>query len=323
LTTDPVLGPPYTVREIQLTPDDEGEVVATLVSRRASAPSDRAVLYVHGYVDYFFHDHVAQFWVDEGYDFYALDLRKYGRSIRPHQTPAYCADLAEFDEELDEAVRIIRDEDGHDVLVVMAHSMGGLVTSLWMNRKGATSGVDALVLNSPWFAHNGPWWERTELVGRSIEVIGARRKRMALPMKMSIHQGHSLHRDYRGEWDYDLAWKPVGGFPALAAFGRAIRLAQSAVARGLNLPCPVLVACSTRSVRSATWTDEFLRADLLLNVDDIVARGARLGRLVTIVRVEGGMHDLSLSSKQPREQYFSEVRRWCRTYVLAGNAPAS
>jgi alpha-beta hydrolase superfamily lysophospholipase len=320
LTTDPVLGPPYEVRDIQLTPDEEGDVVATLVSRRASAPTGRAVLYVHGYIDYFFHDHVAQFWVDQGYHFYALDLRKYGRSIRPHQTPAYCTDVADFEEELDEAVRIIREEDGHDVVVVNAHSMGGLVTSLWLNRKGAAGAVDALVLNSPWFAHNGPWLERTELVGRSIELVGARRQRMVLPMKISAHQGHSLHRNYKGEWDYDLSWKPVGGFPAMAAFGRAIRRAHTEVAKGLNVPCPVLVACSTRSIRSTKWTDEFMRADLLLNVDDIVARGSRLGRLVTIVRVEGGMHDLSLSSKQAREQYFAEVRRWCRTYVPAGNA---
>src|SRR5690554_7693600 len=80
-----LLGPEYTAREIPLRPDSEGEVVATLVSRRAAEPTTRAVLYVHGYVDYFFQDHLAQFWVDEGYDFYALDLRKYGRSLRAHQ----------------------------------------------------------------------------------------------------------------------------------------------------------------------------------------------------------------------------------------------
>lgn len=319
MTTDAVLGRPYTVRTIQLTPDEEGEVVATLVSRPAPEPSGRAVLYVHGYVDYFFHDHVAQFWVDEGYDFYALDLRKCGRSIRPHQTPAYCTDVAEFDEELDEAVRIIRDEEGHPTLVVMAHSMGALVTSLWTNRRRGAGTPDALVLNSPWFAHNGPWLERTPVVSRAIEAVGARRQRVVLPMRMSPHQGHSLHRDYRGEWDYNLTWKPLGGFPALAGFGRAISRAHAEVGRGLDIRCPVLVACSTRSVRSARWTDEFMRADLLLNVNDMVERGARLGRHVTIVRIEGGMHDLALSAKEPREQYFAEVRQWSRTYAPAAD----
>jgi alpha-beta hydrolase superfamily lysophospholipase len=323
LTVDAVLGPPYTTRTLQLTPDEEGEVVATLVSRPAPEPTGRAVLYVHGYVDYFFHDHVAQFWIDEGYDFYAIDLRKYGRSIRPHQTPNYCTDLTEFDEDLDEAVRVIRDENGHTTLVVMAHSMGGLVTSLWAHRRGPESGVDALVLNSPWFGHNGPWIERTELVGRTIEAVGKRRARTVLPMKISVHQGHSLHRDYRGEWNYNLDWKPVAGFPATAGFGRAIRRGQTAVARGLDLACPVLVACSARSVRSSRWTDEFMRVDLLLNVDDMVRHGARLGRHVTIVRIEGGMHDLALSRDEPRQRYFAEVRRWTRAYVPPAGRAAS
>jgi alpha-beta hydrolase superfamily lysophospholipase len=315
LPTDAVLGPPYTARTIQLTPDEEGEVVATLVSRPAAEPTGRAVLYVHGYVDYFFHDHVAQFWVDEGYDFYALDLRKYGRSLRPHQSPNYCADLSEYDEELDEAVRIIRAEENHHTLAVMAHSMGGLVTSLWASRRPADT-VAALVLNSPWLTpHNAPWIERNAGVLTAIDVVGARRRRMALPMRMTPHFGRSMHLEHRGEWDYRLDWKPVAGFQVLAGFGRALVRGQRAVARGLELRCPVLLACSTRSVRSNRWSDDLLQADGLLNVEDMVTRGAHLGRHVTIVRVEGGMHDLALSATGPREHYLSEVRRWVRTYV--------
>ena len=76
-----VLGAPYTARTLPLRPDDEGEVVATLVSRRAAQPTNRAVLHVHGFADYFFQTVAADWWVARGYDFYALDLRKYGRSL--------------------------------------------------------------------------------------------------------------------------------------------------------------------------------------------------------------------------------------------------
>ena len=65
--------------------------MATLVRRRADAPTRRAVLYLHGFVDYFFQTHLAEFFTDRGFDFYALDLRKYGRSLLPHQTPNFCA----------------------------------------------------------------------------------------------------------------------------------------------------------------------------------------------------------------------------------------
>jgi alpha-beta hydrolase superfamily lysophospholipase len=70
------------------------------------------VLYLHGYVDYFFQTHLAEFFTARGYDFYALDLRKYGRSLRSHQTPNFCRDIAEYYPEIDRALKIIRDDDG-------------------------------------------------------------------------------------------------------------------------------------------------------------------------------------------------------------------
>jgi alpha-beta hydrolase superfamily lysophospholipase len=82
-----ILGPPYTAETLDLPDDDEGQVVATLVHRPAGEATDRAVLHVHGFADYFFQTAYAEWWTERGYDFYALDLRKYGRSILPHQTP--------------------------------------------------------------------------------------------------------------------------------------------------------------------------------------------------------------------------------------------
>ena len=76
-----VLGAPYTCRTIPLRDDDEGAVTATLVACRSDRPTNAAVLYVHGFVDYFFQTHLADFFLGAGLDFYALDLRKYGRSM--------------------------------------------------------------------------------------------------------------------------------------------------------------------------------------------------------------------------------------------------
>src|SRR5213080_4277441 len=108
-----VLGPEYESLRLTFEDDAEGEVVATLV-RRTVPGSRKAVLYVHGFVDYFFQAHLADFYVERGYSFYALDLRKYGRSLLPHQTPNFVRDVAEYFPELDEAVRIIREDDGHE-----------------------------------------------------------------------------------------------------------------------------------------------------------------------------------------------------------------
>src|SRR2546421_12255549 len=165
------LGSAYLRRTLDLGSDDEGPVVATLISRPPSRPTGRAVLYVHGYVDYFFQTHVADFFVDRGIHFYALDLRKYGRSLLPHQTPNFVRDIAEYYPEPDEAIRIIRAEDGHERLLVNAHSTGGLITALWAHRVRAEGLVDAIFLNSPFFQVNVPWVTRQ--TGGPLSTAGA------------------------------------------------------------------------------------------------------------------------------------------------------
>jgi len=155
-----ILGGQFLRRTIDLGTDDEGPVVATLVSRKADAPTGRAVLYVHGYVDYFFQEHLAEFYANRGIDFYALDLRKYGRSLLPHQTPNFVRSISEYFPELDEAARIIREEDGHRRLLVNAHSTGGLITALWAHRVRDADIVDGLFMNSPFFEINVPAMQR-------------------------------------------------------------------------------------------------------------------------------------------------------------------
>src|SRR5687767_14692302 len=107
-----VLGPPYERLELELAADAEGPVVATLVRRTRDevidGPGRFDVLYVHGWSDYFFQRELAEYWVRRGGRFHALDLRKYGRSLRPHQTPGYVDDLSVYDEELGAAIDVIR-----------------------------------------------------------------------------------------------------------------------------------------------------------------------------------------------------------------------
>ena len=155
-----VLGGDWVARDLDL-PDG---AVATLVRRDAPTPSgDRpAVLYVHGFIDYFFQTHVAEAVEARGYRFYALDLRGYGRSIgrgtgapsRPDDDPNFVTDLAVYAHDLDAAARAIRAE-GHERLVVLGHSTGGLVASLWADARPGR--LAALVLNSPWFDLNRSW----------------------------------------------------------------------------------------------------------------------------------------------------------------------
>lgn len=306
-----VLGPPYERHTIDLGSDDEGAVIATLVRRRADRPTRRAVLYVHGFVDYFFQTHLAEAWDGFGYEFYALDLRGYGRSLSPHQLPNYCTDLAVYAEELDRAVHVLRDELGHTTVVGHGHSTGALLLTLWAHaRRGRTAGpvVDALVLNSPWLDLNRPWFDRV-VTTRLVDVIGRVAPRVVVG-RLDPSYGRYLCDPGGGGWTYDQRWKPVDGFPVRAGWLRSIRRGHAAVARGLGVDVPVLVCTSDATGPCDRPHDALDRTDSVLRVEHMLERAPRIGPDVTVEQVPGGVHDLALSRPGPRAAYFGTIGDW-------------
>lgn len=318
-TVTDVLGEPWLAETIDLGEDHEGPLVATLVSHRSPRPSGRAVLYVHGFADYFFQTGFAQWWLERGYDFYALDLRKYGRSIRPGQTPTYVTDLADYDAELDVAWQRITERDGHEQVVVAAHSTGGLVTSLWLDRRRPAELV-GLVLNSPWLDLQGSVLLRT--VGTAvIKQLGARQPMREIRRDVSGLYGRSLHRDHGGEWDFDLTWKPLESFAVYVGWLRAVRTGHARLQRGLDVPAPVLVLSSDRSGVPTEMGDEVHSADIVLEVPQIRRWATALGAHVTYVAVPGARHDVVLSRPDARRRAYDEIERWHRAYVGEATPP--
>jgi alpha-beta hydrolase superfamily lysophospholipase len=299
---------------LELAADKEGAVEATLVGMESGASSGRAVLYVHGFVDYFFQAHMAEAFRTAGIEFYALDLRKYGRSLRPYQTPNFCQSVDEYFEDLDEAIRTVRAE-GNDRLLLAGHSTGGLITSLYAHERRSEGTVDALFLNSPFFEFNAGRLARTAGIS-TLAAVGRRDPHRATPLKLSPLYGESLHKDYRGSWDYRLDWKPIKGFlPITAGWVHAIHDGHVRLREGIDVGCPALVMCSSRSIDGDTWDEGIHSADAVLNVEDIRRYAHALGPEVTQISIDGGVHDLVLSAPPVREHVFVELFRWCGDYL--------
>ncbi|HEY9604768.1 MAG TPA: alpha/beta hydrolase [Allocoleopsis sp.] len=309
---EPDILPGFWRETLALRPDDEGEVVATLIERRCEALTHKAVLYVHGYVDYFFNTELADRYNAEGFDFYAIDLRKYGRSMLPHQSPNFVQSLDEYFEELDAAIHRIRNRDGHTFLLLNGHSTGGLIGALYADARREAETINAVFLNSPFFDLNGSWLNE-HVVTNIASAVGTVLPNINFPSALSPLYAQSIHKDYRGEWDFRLDWKPIESFPIKAGFVHAIKMGQSKLQKGLQIAAPVLVMSSTESSRPKEWNDILYRTDSVLDVADIDRFSDTIGSDVTKIRIPGGIHDLVLSAKPVRENAYQKLFDWFRS----------
>ena len=322
-----VLGAPYQQLTLPLAADDEGDVVATLVRRAdqvgALADLHRGplrgtdVLYVHGWSDYFFQKPLAAYWREQGARFYALDLRKYGRSLRPGQTPGYVTDLGTYDEDIEAALDVmghgLADPLSERSLILMGHSTGGLTLSLWTARHPER--VAALVLNSPWLEFQARALARTVIT--PIERARASLDPLGVQPKVDLgYYTRSVSAALGGEWEYDLTWRPARGFDTHPGWMAAIFAGQARVAAGLGMPTPALTLLSARSTMSATWSPAMTRSDIVLDVEDTARAALHLGSTVTVARIDGALHDVVLSAPRPRQEAFAAISRW-----MAGYAP--
>lgn len=286
-----------------LNPDYEGEVIATLLqskSTTAAAPKG-AILYIHGYIDYFFQTHVSEFFNSHGYDFYALDLRKYGRSLLPNQHFNYCRQLSEYFEEITASIDIITAQDSHKFLALLAHSTGGLTSVLYAAQGKLRGKLNILLLNSPFFELNSTWIKRNIFVplAACISTIFPYAKKKN---ELSLYYFDSIYKGAHGEWNFNTTYKPREGVPLYFAWLKSIKQGQNQLKRGLNLTIPIFVLTSDKSSNPQNWDQIATCSDTVLNVKAIEKNSARLGSSVTYHQIPNALHDIFLSSKPVRDE---------------------
>lgn len=315
-----ILGKPFAQRTLQLGEDADGPVVATLVRslppgllRMLRPLADVDVLYVHGWSDYFFQRELARFWNRLGARFYALDLRKYGRSLRPGQAPGYIASLSDYDADISAALDAMGGPGGGDAgggrgrrLVLMGHSTGGLTLALWAARHpGAAS---ALVLNSPWLEL------QTGAIGRQAiaPLVQMRARFDPLGAHPVVDLGFytRAQREIGSLPDSPDGWRPERGFPTHPGWLAAVMAGHARVAGGVDVGCPALVLLSRHSTSPMQWSDQMTSTDSVLVVDDIARTATRIGNAVTVARIDGAIHDVFLSAPAPRDAAYSALERW-------------
>ncbi|UWF77214.1 MULTISPECIES: alpha/beta hydrolase [Microbacterium] len=314
-----VLGDGFEQQTLTLGDDEEGPVVATLVRALPDAVpwwrfgqdtrplADVDVLYVHGWSDYFFQRRLARFWTSRGARFFALDLRKYGRSLRPGQTPGYITNLDAYDEDIAAALAAMSDAPSRR-LVLFGHSTGGLILSLWAARH--PDAASAVILNAPWLEFQ--LGAARPAIAPMIELSARFWPRDAAPqVDLGFYtRAQREVADPDDPMDINPEWRPELTMTVHAAWLHAILAGHARVSAGLGIRVPVCVLLSERTAIPTRWSEELTRADSVLVVDDIARAALRLGSSVTVERIDGALHDVFLSRREARNEAYFRLERW-------------
>lgn len=300
------LGKGFEMAYINHPADYSGKARSTVIRELSPEGSHKAILYVHGFSDYFFQKEMAQMFADHGYNFYAVDLRKYGRSLLKGQRMFQVRDLHEYFPDIESAIDIIS-KDGNTEMALLGHSTGGLISSLYMSENPSPL-IKVLMLNSPFLDWNMPPFMK-KVVIPVASALGRLFPNIHVHQKPDPGYAHTVSNRHQGEWEYRVDWKPdVLPDPDLGWI-HAIQTAQKQL-RKRTVKVPVLLMHSSDSVRKGDPLEKYFHADAVLDVETISYYGNRLGEDVTEVTFSGGLHDLALSKKPVREQMYSTMLEW-------------
>jgi len=283
----------------------------------------RAVLFLHGWSDYFFNEELAEFWAGQGFAFFALDMHNHGRSLQAGGHGGYVADLEDYDAEITSAIGIIASlhtgAEGPPTVALMGHSTGGLIAALWASRHPGM--ISQLVLDSPWLEmHGSPAVRRAART--MVEPLARFRPEAVIRLPERGFYWRSVSSAAEGEWTLDDNYRPPRAFPVRAGWLSAVLSGQSRVARGLNIVVPILVLISGASANGMFWKESMRRTDAVLDVNTIALRALSLGRTVTLERIDGALHDVFLSAPRVRADAYARLARWLRAYVLDDDGAA-
>lgn len=314
-TTDtswhPDILPGYEARYVNQGEAFDGPCRSTIVRKICPEKSRRAYLYIHGFNDYFFQAEMGERFVDSGFNFYAVDLRRYGRSKLPWQYPYNIRKQEEYFADIDSALSQIR-RDGNTDITLSGHSTGGLTVAFMAAVKGKDIGVDRIVTDSPFLEWNYSSFMRNIAIP-TVSFMGKLFKNAKIKQSHCDGYAYSLLKEYYGEWIFNTNWKMIYSPPVTWSWIGAINSAQSRLMKKRkNITIPILVMHSSRKIDGCNYTPEFQTGDAVLDPEMLQQRGVKLGTVRQVCSIDSGLHDLILSRKEVRDAAYDTIFSFIR-----------
>lgn len=263
--------------------------------------SDKAVLYIHGFSDFFYNEELATKYWENDFAFYALDLREHGRSIRDDGKRFYIERVEDYFKEID--VAIYKMLATHNKVILQGFSMGGLVTSLYMKKGFYRSHIDAAILVSPLFKFSTNTFQ--DYFVRPV-VLGLAKFFPFLKYSVDTEK----YKEYITRISMDHEHLNHKNIPLYFGWFRAMYDGIAQLEEGLDIKKPLLVMSSDKSEKNIANYKH--NSDILLDVNDMKSRSKLLGPDVTYIAIEDAVHDIFVSNPKSRKKAYEQLFEWIK-----------
>ncbi len=242
---------------------------------------------------------------ERGYSVYFLDHRGHGQSGRmtDNSMRVHIDKFDNYVEDLNTFVDTVVKADPHEKIVLLGHSMGGLISARYMIKYGKEDNVDKLILTAPLMAPvlRGIPEMFTGMVTDAI-------RRLGFGSKYAFGQNEEpvLRQGFKGNLlttsrpRFTMKWKTfIGEDPVQRNNGatfnwvaEALEACGSARLQGSDIDVPTLIFKAGQ--------DRVVRNDMI----DVFARGLKDG---SVINFSAAKHDLMNERDEIRDELFARI----------------
>ena len=270
---------------------ESGHINSSEIKYKELPDNKSAILWIHGFNDYYFHFHIGEELLNEGYNMYTITLPNYPQKNVDRKYLFYIDDLKKYFSYIDQFIEFIRAR-GINIIVLYGHSTGGLISTAYLHEGKKAHHIDKLILNAPFFDfHDSNIMEI--IIKNVLTNIGKILPKFVIREGKNQLSSPEKYKDILSRYYFDQNRKITypnhtfaGWINAVATYHQKIQKKQ------IKLDIPILVLMSSTSKNTCKGEQN---GDCVLDVTEIKKYSRNLGKHVIIKEYNGAIHDVLLS----------------------------
>ena len=253
---------------------------------------ENALIWIHGYNDYYFHFHVGNELLKNGYDVYAITLRNFGKIAKDRRYIHYVKSWNSYFEDINNSLQWITKNKKHKKFVLYGHSTGGLISTIYMNEGKYKNIFNGLILNSPFFDFYGSDLEEFMIkyifyyiayIFPTFVASSGSNKIYKVPFYKNMLKRYHFNQNYKLTYPSHV----------FVSYLQNAAYQQNRIQNNkINISKPILVLHSEKSTR---WPECNDNTDCVLDVNEIKKYSKLIGNNVKLQSLNGAIHDVLLS----------------------------